>query len=439
MNRLIPFSLFCLFSPCTLAGTSGILPGSMSTIGPSGNNHSLFSATHNPAMAALTIREDESWRVSFFSSVGANVEFGDVNGFVEEVDDLVDILDDPSSTTQSIDDTLNRFNNVLEQMGDEGYVKNSTNIYFPGFPLYWKPSFLRGTIFAEFNMGTQEKLSLIDSELRFNNQNQGFETSTSAYIKTGIEKHFSLGYGQEIFDSYDLSRFGGRLYAGVKINAYSLELSKQIFQLQLLDGADIDDAVEDAYENNLETTTSVGIDAGIMWATDKYSLGFTLANINSPEFKYGSVGTSCETITSDAVARSNCELAAHFVETTGEIKAQETHVKTALASVDATYYILRNWAVSSSMDLASYDDIVGTQNQFIQVSSSYTPDQIWLSSIRVGMQKNLVGSELTTYGLGLSIFKSVSLDLSFCPEKITYEGDSIQRRMGFSLSVEETF
>ncbi len=439
MNRLVPISLFFLCSTSAIAGTSGIMPGSMSTIGPTGNYQSLFAATHNPSLAALTIRDSESWRMSYFASIGTNVELGDVNGFVDEVDDLIDILDDPGSSTQSIDEILSRFNDVLVQMGDEGYLKNSINVYFPGFPIYWKPPFLKGTLFSEFSIGTQERLSIIDGELRFNSQNNGFETSTSAYVKTGIETHFSVGYGQKIFDDQSFTRVTGELYAGAKVNVYSLDLSKQVFQLQLLDGTDIQDAVEDAYEKNLRSTTAVGVDVGLSWVADRYNLGFTVANINSPEFEYGGVGVGCEEITEDQIARSNCELTAQFVETTGEIKSQESHKKTALASVDATYFILDSWALSSSVDLASYDDIVGTQNQYFQVSTSFTPNSVFLPSLRLGYQKNLVGSELTTYGLGVSILKSVSLDLAFSPDSITYDGQSAPRKMSFSLSFEESF
>lgn len=439
MKRAFPISILCMSSVSAMAGTSGILPGSMSTTGPSSNHHSLFAATHNPAMAALTVNSDESWRTSYFASIGTNIELGDVNDFVDDVDELIDILDDPGSTDMSVDETLDRFNSVLVKIGEEGYLKNSTNIYFPGFPVYWKPSFLKGTLFSELSLGTQEKLSIIDSELRFNNQNNGFETSSAAYIKTGIETKFSVGYGQKVLEDFYPMGLEGSLYAGTKVSIYSLDLSKQVFQLQLLDGKDIGDAVEDAYENNLESTTAAAIDVGVTWVADKYRVGLTLENLNSPEFKYGAVGQNCESIAEDSVARSNCELTAEFVQTEGEIKARESHVKSALVSVDATYFLLHNWAVSTSLDLASWDDIVGTQNQEFQVSTSYTPSSVFLPSVRIGMHQNLVGSELTTYGFGLSVLNSISLDLAFAPDYIEYEGDKAPRKFSFALSFEENF
>ncbi len=439
MNRLAVAIALLISSPFVYAGTTAITPGAMSTTGPSTDPHSLFAATHNPAMAGLTVADNEHWRTSYFLGFGANVEIGDANGFIDEIDELIDILDDPSLSTDSVDATLDRFNSVLAEMGDEGYLKSSSSLYLPGIPLYYRPGFIEGTVFVEVAIDTQWRLGLLDSELRYDSQNGSFETSTAAYIKSGIQKRVSLGYGREIISEFSLNNFRGRLHGGVKFNVYNLELSKQLFQLQLLDGKDIDDVIQDEYENNLESSTAVGIDVGLVWQAEHYSLGLTLSDINSPEFKYGAVGQNCGNLEEGSISRSNCELTRYYTEATGEIRANEVHKKQATASIDGTYFVMPNWSVSSSLELAAYDDIVGTQNQWAYISTTYEPKSFWFPSVRVGLQKNLVGSELTSYGLGFTLFKFLSLDLAASSESVEHDGTSAPRRFSFSLSFEESF
>lgn len=439
MNRLaIVISALITTSPA-LAGSSAILPGSLSTTGPTSDHHSMYAATLNPALADLAINQEEKWRFNYFAGVGANVEIGDANGFLDELDDLIDILDDPSVSTDSIDTTLSRFNNVLADMGDEGYVKSSTRVYLPGLPVYYRPGFIEGTVFAEVAFDTQWRLTLLDDELRFNDQNGSFETNSSAYIKSGIQQRISLGYGRELFSDVSFDNFRGRLLAGAKLNFYRMELSKQLMQLQTLDGKDIDQVIKDEYENNLVSSTALGLDAGIVWTANHYRVGFTVTDINSPEFEYGTIGANCEALAESSVQRSSCELTRYFTESTGEILAKEVHTKHATATIDASIYPLANWSISSAYELAAYDDIVGTENQWVSLSTAYNPNSTWIPAVRVGMHKNLVGSELTSYGLGMTLFKILSLDVATSSETVVHDGTEIPRRFSFSLSIEESF
>ena len=435
----IAISSLLLLSSATNAGTNAIHPGSSSVTGPTNNHQSLYAAAHNPAMAGKIVAEDENFRMSYFIGIGTNTEIGDANDFVNEVDELIVILDDPSLTNDSIEDTLNRFNGVLEQMGEEGYVKNSTSLYLPLLPLFWKPTFSKGTFFTEIGYDVQWRVSLLDQELRYNDQNLSFETGSAAYIKSGIQKRLSFGYSQPLFSEDRFAHLGGRLYGGLKANVYNLELSKQVFHLQQLDGKDIEDVVEDEYENNLRSTTAIGLDAGLLWDADRYRVGLTFKDINSPTFDYGEIGVNCSTKGEATIARSNCELTKNFAEALGEIRQNETHTKPILATTDATFFITNRWTVNAYAELAAYDDIVGTQNQWTSIGTAYYPKSYWLPSVRLGLQKNLAGSKISSYGLGLTFFKLVNLDVATSSEKVTHEDTTVPRRFSFSLSIEERF
>jgi hypothetical protein len=247
-----------------------------------------------------------------------------------------------------------------------------------------------------------------------------------------------VGYSRGWFDSAQVKEYGGQLYAGVKLAVYSVKLSKQVFLLQKLDGKDISDVISDEYDRNSQSTTAPGLDLGVIWAADDYRVGATLFNINQPSFDYGPIGENCTSRQENSVERANCEAAADFAQVRGDIKARESHKKAAYISVDGTYYWLPNAWSSASLDLAAYDDFVGTQNQWLHIASEYQPTTQWLPIIRGALQKNFAGSKLTQMALGIE-FKGISLDLAFALDKTQIDGSQLPRSLGISLAIAEQF
>lgn len=425
-----------LATPLSFAGTTAIAPGTLSTTGPTLDHNALFAATVNPAMADLMVAPDEQVRLNYFVGMGTNVEIGDANAFIDKTEELIDILDDPSLATGSTQDTLDEFNAILHEIGEQGYVKNSTRIYLPGLPVYYKSSFFPGTVYAEVAVDTQWRLSVLDDELQYNNQNNSFTTGTAAYVKSGIQQRISVGYGRELFEELSFNGIGGRLTTGVQVNIYKMELSKQIFVLEALDGEDIQDTVQDQYDNHLNSTVALGVDAGIIWDADRYRLGFSVTDINSPKFKYGDIGLNCEAQPAASAASSNCNATSLFVD---EIDLNEVHTKHATARTDVTVFPLSSLSVSGSLELASYSDIVGTDNQWASMSMAYSPQSRFIPAVRAGVQKNLVGSQLTSIGLGFTLFQAFNFDLATSTESIEHEGSSAPRRFSFSIGFEESF
>jgi len=226
-------------------------PGATLTTGPSPNHHTIFAAHHNPANASFAVREGENFRFNFLPTISTGYELGDVSNFADEINDLIDLLEDPSIGDDSIQETLDRFNTVLKEAGENGYLQVNSGVVMPLLPFYWKPHFFSGTVFFEFDVNTQMHLSLLDDELTYDNQKETFDTDSAGYLKSGIQKRLALGYSKELFNRNKFSAYGGRLYGGVKLNLISLELSKQVMVLRNLDGKDIEDVIEDEYENNL--------------------------------------------------------------------------------------------------------------------------------------------------------------------------------------------
>lgn len=425
----------CVLAFSGHASASIVKPGSTLTTGPTSDGHSLYAATLNPAAAATTVNKDEKWRLSYAPSISFSNEFGNVNDFIGEIDELIDILENPMLAAGSVEETLARFNDVLGQMEQEGYFKSSAQVTAPIFPVYWKPSFFPGTLFSELSMSTQIKISMLADDLVFKQAQQTFETGSSAYVKSGIQTQFALGYAQELLGG---DESGGRLYGGVKASVYKLDLSKQVLLLQELDGEGIEDHVRDEYDNNLESTVNLGLDLGISWVADSYRTGVTLKNINAPSFSYGAVGVNCEEFADASFERNNCEVAGYFADE-GKINSHEKHTKHMSATVDGTVYLLKNWSVSGSFDLAAYDDIVGTENQWVNAATAINTHSLWIPDVRIGFHKNLVGSELSTVAFGLSLFDSITLDLEMALDEIEVNGSKAPRKVAFSFAIEEKF
>ena len=423
------------FSTTAIAGGLGY--GATATTGPSSNHFSLF-AISNPAMGALMVPESESWRFAYFPNISSSTEVGNVDNFVDDLDDLIDIIDDPTSTSDSAQEVLDRFNGVLGEMGDNGYVKTTLGVSAPLMPLFVRSDSLGGTLSVELDLKTQVGLRILDDELSYDDQTGSFSTNTSAYVKSGIQTKLALGYSFPLLTNY-FETSSGQLYGGVKMGFTQMELSKQVIALQQLDGKDVDNIIEDEYDNNLRSTTGLELDLGLLWVADNYRLGLTLSNLNSPSYKYGAVGENCDSYEEASSARAHCETATYFVQVRGELKARETHTKHAVATVDASYFLSSRWVLSSSLDLAAYDDMVGQENQWLHLSTAYEAKGSWLPSWRFGYQQNLAGTELAATNVGLTLFRVLTLDLIWGTESVTVEGSTVPRQVGFSVGFQERF
>jgi len=391
-------------------------------------------------MTSLVVPDKQNWRISYLPSVGFNTELGDVDNFADDLEELIDIVDDPGSTQDPVGEVLDRFNTTLVEIGDSGYVRGSLSFGLPVLPLVHNIGYQDASIGLSAGVLAQFGVQVLDSELNFDDQNGTFATATSLYLKSGIEKSLSVSYSRPILNT---PRFKfanrGRLYGGISARLISMELSKQVSPIQQLDGDGVNDIISDAYDSNLEESTNIAFGAGVVWDVGRYRLGFTLDNINSPSFSYGTIGTDCASRTENTPARSSCEAAAQFIQQDGRIRARETHTLHARSRIDGLYRFSRKWTGSASLDLAAYDDIVGFENQWLHLATMYEFNNNIMPSLRVGFQSNLVGTNLSSLTVGTSLFKFVSLDLEYGLESTSIGNSTAPRRFGIALGVEERF
>lgn len=417
---------------CSAMATNSF--GTAHTTGNSSSSHYLQSVLNNPAMNPLVITEGENWRLSYFPSGGFSTEVGKVDNFAEDLEDLADILDDPSSSDEDVSSLLERFNNVLEAAGDHGYVNFKGKLHAPLTPLYFFSPMLDGTVGVDVSVGVQGGVSILDDELTFNSQNNLFDTATAIYLKSGSETTISISYGRVAYES-DF----GTLYAGIKAKYINMGLSKQLIPLVQLAGSDLGDLIEDEYDRNQRSSSDFGVDLGFVWEAENYRLGLSAENLNSPEFEYGEIGTNCALIEEGSRARSNCEVARYFGSVTGDINLSEVHVKDPTVRIDGLYHLSDKWFVTGAYDLVEYNDTVGAKQQWVHAALAYTSESSVIPGFRVGYHKNLSGTETSSITAGLTLFQVVNLDLEYGLESVEVDNTNVPRRTGISISVHESF
>lgn len=435
------------FRSMLIAGV--VAPGiAFSSQGPTGTlGHSLNPVTSlysnlNPASNSMLIPADETFRWGYLSNIGMSMEFGDVDNFVDEVDELIDALDEEDLTIDDANEIISQFENLLPIMGDEGYMTGSFNAELPIMPFLFRSTKMGGTFSLNAQMTGSGSGQILDAPLVYNQTEEELETATSLYIKGAVSKSFSLGYSRNVYDFSDReqSPFKGLVFGGLRANLYTLELSKQVVSLMSTDGDDeTGDIISDAYDENNKKTTNVGIDLGVTYIDTNYQLGATLYNINEPEFDYGRIGENCSQHPADSADRNNC-VAARYFSGQGEISLKETYTMSARLTLDGAVQTSdKHWQLGGSIDTNSIYDSVGHERQLGHISASYFADSSWIPSVRLGYSKNLAGSKLSMLHGGLTFFGGAHIDLAYGLETVDVDGEAIPRSFGFSFGFEHAF
>lgn len=421
-----------LSSDAVLAGQYMYHPGSMSTTGNTTLSQHMLSVSHNPAACSKIVKKGDGFRLSYLGNAGFYAELGELDNFEQEVDELVDLLEDDNVTLDQAQELSPRFNALLEEMGRVGYVKTAWDLSVPGFPMAMHFDQLGGNVCLELSATVQARGSVLDTDLDF--VENKFETESSLYLKSAVQTHFSVTYSQPVLQ-YKNNWIDGNLIAGAKFKGYRLALSKQVIPFESFEDNDVSDVISDEYDQNQETSTTLGVDVGVLWDGGRYQLGLTIANLVEPTFDYGEIGVNCQQGTS---SNDNCSTAANFVSR-GELNGREVHRMQAVTTIDASYALFSNWFVAGSFDLADYNDAVGDDLQWVSVATSYMPRSRWIPGARVGYRENLAGQKLSQVTFGSTFFGFLNFDLLYGLEKIEVDDESVPRSLAFNFGFEQKF
>ena len=408
------------------------LMGPNLTAGEVSSGWSVISDVTNPAAAAAGGSEENRYRFGLFSSFGGSYEVGAVDGLVKEIeDDLLDTLDDDTVTLG--DQT--RVNSLLRRLEKDGYGKFSYGYELPMMPIVIAHSGLGGAFTLDASAATLHWIGVLTDDERptiYNPTTRFIETSSALYLKNAEQTELSFGYSTEM-PYFRLEQ--GHLYAGARLRYIQMEMSKALFGLQDLSDGDIDDVgeyVTDRLGKDLQNQSAFALDFGLLWLAENYRLGMTLMNLNTPEFDYPAIGRGCNSL--DGEKQTGCF---HALQYANEIDLAETHTMNAQAKLDAVFYSMsRHWLLGIAYDVNEVRDPTGSEIQRASISGGYNSLGF---GARLGYRKNLAGSGLSEWLLGLSFVSILNIDLSWSPETADFDGTRIPRTGGINIGLELPF
>lgn len=396
---------------------------------PNGNNINL-PATGNPATAYLFLQRGSNFRMGLLSNITTGVEVGAVDTFYQPLEDILDEIDDPNSK-KTITELEAELKQYLELAGEHGQAKHSLAVTVPLFPLIFRLSNDRGFLTFNAVAGSLVSADIIDDDVKIDGSGN-IETNTSTYIKSALATELSVGYSNLFYhNSY------GRLDIGTRIGYQYYELSKQLNSLNpfLNDDDDFDfaDNFDEQYNLSKSATGNFFVDVGAIWASSFYSLGVTGQNLNSPEFAYGNIGKNCAKLS--GVLQENCYTAQSFRD---EINLSEVYVADPQYNLDLSVYnFTKSIMATVSYDINAANDAVGDQNKnLIAGVTLFNPDNMF-SSLSLSYKQNLVGSELSEVGIGLTFFGRVNLAVNSSFDTVTIDGTQAPRKISINLGISQ--
>lgn len=442
MKRLLPFTLATL-PLSALAGTSQFA-GPLNTLGHTSTPLTLLSASANPAAGEMVISEDDSVRWGYLSNLGIGFEYGEADRFVDELDRFIDELDrletDPSATPVDAQNLIDEFDGILEDIGDNAYLRGFAQVQFPLMPLAIRSDFFSGVFVIDAKMAATIEMDIVDSPLTLDPVDPTNVTTDSVvFVSSGIIGSFGLGYSHDFGNPFAVDKtdgWGGRLIGGVRVNYYTAQMGSQVQLIEDLDEDEVIDVLADDYEANKVDSTAFGLDLGALWVADNYQLGITLENLNEPEFDRSNLGTNCSDLTGSS--QNNC-LAAVDLISNNEISTAPYVMETQITLEGAITTKDKHWILSGSYDVNDVQGMTSDRYQWVTASASYFSESYLIPAVRFGYRANLTGSELSYVSGGLTIIGGTHIDLSFSLDKAQVDGSELPRYIMLSIGFESAY
>lgn len=419
INRLLPLSL--LMSAPLLAAQGDQIGSSRYSISTH-NAHALNGVN----IASVNAHIEPTTTFSYLTTLRVGGEFGEAD-FIDDIEDLIDELDRDDVTLDQANSLIDRFNDVLADAGEQGYVDINLGVETP-ISLLWKRE--KDAFSLSSRAYGMVHVEILDDKLQYNPIQQTLETNSAGYVKVADMAELSLGYSRLVWEpTY------GDLHLGARVNIQQLGLSKQVIGFQSADGDDdLGDIFIDDYKDFRNVTTEVAIDLSAYWSAENYNVGFTLSNINEPEFDYGQLGNNCTAVENNT-SRSNCFTALAF---SNRIDLTETHTANSYGTFQANYI---NDAKTFSLDLSLESEHVtpiGKSEEWMTASISYEPETVFVPNTRLTYSNNLSGTELK-YLSGEVTWGWLGLGAGYALDETTIDDKETPRGAFFSLSLSNKF
>jgi len=461
MKRLLSATCATLF--CSQAFATPVYHpyGPNLTYGAVSNGQSIMSDITNPASGAATMeKQGGTFRFGVLSNIGAGFELGPIDNMYDEIDFVIDDLSNSFANVDNtnaslVEQSVINANDVLSRVQEDGYGKVFASLNVPLMPIVISANALGGSFVIDANASFIGKVSAFSDPISFTGADvtnaQSFITAnygggpvssifgdltiningtsvtydvdndSSLVARLGGIVELAVGYSME------LTPFaGGKVFAGVRGKHYKVTLLQDAARV-VSSSNNTQNYFDDLDLGDGKTSTGFGVDFGLLWVSDHMRVGATIANINEPEFEYNSFDTTGYTDPTVLAVLNAVSQDKYVME-------RQVTAEAALHSAD------QNWVIAGSLDLNEVMDPTGDKYQWMAVSAAYATDSWWLPGIRAGYRVNRAGSELKYLTGGVTLFKSLNLDIAYSPDKVEDDnGNSVTRSFIINLGLELTF
>lgn len=446
MKRIITATALTTAFTLAQAGPLYHPQGPNLTYGAVSNGQTIMSDITNPAAGAAVLQQEgNQYRLGIPGSFGAGFEFGEVDDLYDRIDQqkqafdtgLDNVLTDTTDVVAigaDIQAQVDNINSILSDIEANGYAKAFASV---DIPLVIAHKGLGGSLALDINKSFSTRASGLHETIDFTpgsvaivpvqtigditidlpGNNITIDNDSTILIKASLTTDLSLGYSRPVFKTDEAT-----LYAGARAHHYTVEQSR--LAVRMTDLVDVQQQFEDALDQDRSSDTGMGLDIGVLWASEHYRLGATLTNINEPDFDTGTIDLTDYTL-SGPVAQQL-------------ISENKYTMEKQLTLEAALYTASQNWVISGAYDANAVEDALGDEYQWATVSAAYATDTWFLPGFRAGIRKNLAGTEINYYSLGATL-AMVNLDVAWSTDEVTIDGDTVPRGAIFNLGIELSF
>lgn len=244
-----------------------------------------------------------------------------------------------------------------------------------------------------------------------------FDNNSATVTRAAQITELSVGYSRKIWQQED-----NKIYVGVKPKVFDVGLSNSFVFISNIENAkDIFDALD---KSQFNYTQDFGVDLGAIWSGKQYQVGATLTNINEPDFQFPAIDLS--SITNPDIKNA--------------ILNSQTYVMERQLKLDAGFITPDGaWGLNFGLDVNAVPDPMLDDYQWVSVGAGFASDNWWLPGARLGVRKNMVGTELTYVTAGVTVFNIVNLDLATTTDTIVINGSTVPRGLIVNIGAQLLF
>jgi hypothetical protein len=243
------------------------------------------------------------------------------------------------------------------------------------------------------------------------------DNNSGVVTKAAQITEISIGYSRKVWQNED-----NKAYIGVKPKLLDVGLSNTAIPISNIENAkDIFEALDN---EDFKFEQDVSMDIGAIWSGKQYQLGATLTNINEPEFNYPEHDVSG--FTNATIIKA--------------IRDSERYVMERQLKLDAGYITSNGaWGFNFGYDVNAVPDPMGDDYQWLSIGAGFASDNWWLPGARLGLRKNMAGTELTYVTAGVTVFNIVNLDIASTTDTIDINGSTVPKGLIANIGVQVLF